>query len=122
LPFKFENKIISENQLYRILTKGSSVNLKGFKMNGNTIDGLLRFDDAFKLKLEPKVKSKTTATTPEDACPKCKKGKIIKGKTAYGCSTYKMGCDFRFPYAQLREKAAGQKLTKELVYSIINRN
>jgi DNA topoisomerase-3 len=28
-------------------------------------------------------------------CPKCKKGHIIKGKTAYGCSRWKEGCDYR---------------------------
>lgn len=31
-------------------------------------------------------------------CPKCKKGKIIKGKAAYGCSEWKTGCTFRIPY------------------------
>jgi len=29
-----------------------------------------------------------------DKCPKCGNGKIIKGKTALGCSSYKEGCDF----------------------------
>ncbi len=28
-------------------------------------------------------------------CPVCKKGVIIKGKTAYGCSEWKSGCTFR---------------------------
>jgi len=28
-------------------------------------------------------------------CPVCGKGKIIKGKTAYGCSEWKNGCTFR---------------------------
>ncbi|SFG32635.1 DNA topoisomerase 3 [Prevotella sp. KH2C16] len=31
-------------------------------------------------------------------CPKCGKGTIIKGKTAYGCSNWKNGCDFRLPF------------------------
>lgn len=29
------------------------------------------------------------------ACPVCEKGIIIKGKTAYGCSNWKNGCNFR---------------------------
>ncbi|MEO9257488.1 MAG: DNA topoisomerase, partial [Crocinitomicaceae bacterium] len=33
-----------------------------------------------------------------DKCPKCGNGKIIKGKTALGCSSYKEGCDFIFKY------------------------
>ena len=32
-----------------------------------------------------------------DLCPKCGKGRILKGKTAYGCSRWKEGCDFRAP-------------------------
>ena len=54
-------------------------------------------------------------------CPKCKKGNIIKGKTAYGCSAYKTGCDFKFVFEEIRTKAAGQQLTKELVYQIISK-
>ena len=31
-------------------------------------------------------------------CPVCGKGRIIKGKTAYGCSEWKNGCPFRKPF------------------------
>lgn len=31
-------------------------------------------------------------------CPKCHKGHIIKGKSAYGCSRWKEGCDYRVPF------------------------
>ncbi len=31
-------------------------------------------------------------------CPKCGEGKVIKGKTAYGCSRWKEGCDWRKPF------------------------
>jgi DNA topoisomerase-3 len=31
-------------------------------------------------------------------CPVCGKGKIIKGKSAYGCSCWKDGCTFRLPF------------------------
>lgn len=94
LPFSFGEKKISENQYLRLLSKGSTVNLKGFKISGNKIDGLLRFDDAFKLKLEPK-QTKQKVITAGDSCPKCKSGKILKGKTAFGCSNYKTGCNYR---------------------------
>lgn len=97
LPFKFGEKKISDNQYLRLLDKGSTVNLKGFKVNGNSIEGLLRFDDNFKLKLEPKQTTKPEIKAG-DTCPKCKTGKILKGKTAFGCSNYKMGCDYRKPF------------------------
>ena len=28
-------------------------------------------------------------------CPLCGKGKLIKGRTAYGCSEWKSGCTYR---------------------------
>lgn len=120
LPFEFGEKKISENQYQRLLDKGSTVNLKGFKIEGQTLEGLLRFDEAFKLKLEPKKTSAKAKTDNENNCPKCKKGIIIKGKTAYGCSAYKDGCDFRFSYDDIRTKANGQTMTKELVFKILN--
>lgn len=126
LPFKFNNKTISEKQYIRLLQKGSTVNLKGFKTDAGKIEGLLRFDDAFKLKLKPKKTTgeSTENKTTDDAltCPKCNTGSVIKGKTAYGCSNYKNGCDFRFSYDLIREKAKGQTMTKALVYSILNEN
>ena len=44
-----------------------------------------------------------TKLEPDDSiigqvCPICGKGKIIKGKTAYGCSNWKNGCTFRLPF------------------------
>lgn len=32
-----------------------------------------------------------------EICPLCGKGRVIKGKTAYGCSEWRMGCTFRLP-------------------------
>lgn len=31
-------------------------------------------------------------------CPECGEGKVIKGHTAYGCSRWKEGCDWRKPF------------------------
>jgi DNA topoisomerase-3 len=46
---------------------------------------------------------------------------VIKGNTAYGCSHYKTGCDFKVTFDIVREKLK-QKPTKELVYSILKEN
>jgi len=130
LPFKVYGKKISEKQFIRLLQKGSTVNLKGFKDNDKANEGLLRFDDNFKLKLEPKKQVKTViSTTKKQAnntelvkCPKCQKGNIIRGKVAYGCSAYQSGCDFRMSFDDLRAKAQGKTLTKDLVYSILRQH
>lgn len=37
-------------------------------------------------------------------CPKCKKGNILKGKSAFGCSAFKNGCNFRLPFVYMGKK------------------
>lgn len=123
LPFSFLDKKISENQYVRLLQKKCTVNLKGFKTKAGETEGLIRFDEQFNLVLEEKKttdKPNIKAVPDKIACPKCHKGTILKGKTAYGCSDYKNGCDFRFSFDDIRKKAAGQRISKELVYAIIN--
>ncbi len=119
LSFKFNDKTISEKQFIRLLQKGSTVNLKGFKTEAGEVEGLLRFDNDFNLVLEQK-KSAKKEIPDRLMCPKCKKGTVIKGKTAYGCNHYKEGCNFRFTFDDLRKKCEGKKMSKELVYSILN--
>lgn len=41
---------------------------------------------------------KSPAVTEGAPCPKCGKGVIIKGRTAYGCSLWREGCDWRQPF------------------------
>lgn len=131
MPFEFLGKKISENQLIRLLDKKSTTNLKGFTTETGKVEGLVRFDADFKFKLEPKkqpvianemkpsVKSNNNDTI---TCPKCKKGTVLKGKTAYGCSAYKSGCDFVFTFDNIKKIANGKPLTKELVLKILINN
>ena len=130
LPFEIFGKKVSENQLIRLLDKDSTTNLKGFMLNNQKVEGLIRFDDNFNLKLEPKKQSVTSNAAQKSlndrndsekiSCPKCKKGTILKGKTAYGCSNYKNGCDFIFTFEKIKEIANGKPLTKEFVLKIIS--
>jgi DNA topoisomerase-3 len=138
IPFEIYGKKVSENQLIRLVDKGCTTNLKGFKTDAGAIEGLIRFDDDFKLKLEPKQNVNasemkqsvnnneiTSSKTPRNdndkiTCPKCKQGTILKGKTAYGCSNYKNGCDFVFSFENIKKIANGKPLTKDLVIKIIS--
>ncbi|MDB4534723.1 DNA topoisomerase 3, partial [Vicingaceae bacterium] len=120
MPFDFMGKKVSEKQLIRLVSKGSTVNLKGFKTDNGKVDGTIVFNEQFEFTLQGAPTKKGVAASEAMICPKCKKGNIIKGKTAYGCSAYKTGCDFKFMFDDIRTKSAGQKLTKELVYSIIS--
>ena len=46
----------------------------------------------------------TASSIVGQPCPVCGKGKIIKGKTAYGCSEWKTGCNFRLPFTNEEKK------------------
>lgn len=49
-------------------------------------------------------------------CPKCSQGTILKGKTAFGCSNWKNGCNIRVPFEQ-----HGENLTREQLVEILNK-
>ena len=126
IPFEIYGKKVSENQLKRLIDKNCTTNLKGFVLNDKKVEGLIRFDDDFNLKLEPKKelkkpkKNKDTSSASKIPCPKCKTGTVLKGKTAYGCSNYKKGCDFIFTFENIKKIANGKPLTKDLVLEIIS--
>lgn len=44
------------------------------------------------------VKSKRKVIRAGSKCPECGEGKVIKGHTAYGCSRWKEGCNWRKPF------------------------
>ena len=119
IPFEIYGKKVSENQLIRLLDKGCTTNLKGFKIATGAVEGLIRFDENFSLKLEAK-KVATAAASEKINCPKCKTGTVLKGKTGYGCSAYKTGCNFVFTFDNIKKIANGKPLTKELVLEIIS--
>lgn len=122
LPFTFLDKKLTEKQLIRLVEKKATSNLKGFKQGAEKAEGIIRLDESFNLQFEPKElkqqKSKGTENTIP-TCPKCGKGELIKGKTAYGCSEWQTGCDFKMSFEDLRTKANGQTLTKDLFLKII---
>ena len=47
-------------------------------------------------------------------CPKCNKGYILKGKTAYGCSEYKSGCDLRLSFDEYPSELTPTRLSKQI--------
>jgi len=47
-------------------------------------------------------------------CPKCKKGTLLKGKTAFGCSEYKNGCTFKVMFQQY-----GKVLDEKQIFALV---
>lgn len=118
LPFVFMDKKLTKKQVERLILKGSTTKIKGFKLGDKKVEGILELTSDFNVDFV----DKTPVEKSEDSTPKCPKcgGAILKGKTAYGCSNWKKGCDFTFSFDEIRKKAAGRKLTKELVLEILH--
>jgi DNA topoisomerase-3 len=88
-----------------------------FEVRSESVKANISAETPSKLKKQRKSK----ITIPDFLnCPKCKTGTVVKGKSAYGCSHYKSGCDFRYPFEKIRTKSNGKKITKELVYKLLN--
>ncbi len=51
----------------------------------------------------PRQKKAASAGEPVEGapCPLCGQGRIIRGKTAYGCSRWKEGCTYRVPFVDV---------------------
>ena len=61
------------------------------------------------------AKEKKVVKPDSLSCPRCKKGNMLKGKSAYGCSEYKNGCKQLIPF-----ELFGKKLTDKQLISIIS--
>lgn len=61
-----------------------------------------------------KKERKKRKETPMLQCPRCKKGKILRGKTAYGCSEFKDGCTFRLDYETFGGELSDNELNELL--------
>lgn len=117
VPFELMNKRLSDNQILTLIEKGKTPVIKGFGVGENRKDGVLKLTSAFNIEFEekalsiPKPKKDTVLQ-----CPKCKKGIVIKGNAAYGCSTWKEGCSFRLPYEFM-----GKQLGEAVVHALIKK-
>ena len=66
-----------------------------------------------KEKKEKAARKATVISWEDETCPKCKTSKLMKGKTAVGCSNFK-GCGFKLPFVVF-----GKKLTEKQIHDII---
>lgn len=120
LPLVYMDKKLTEKQVQRLLEKRATTKIKGFVLDGQKVEGILKLTDTFGIEFENKSPKPKKAETDMPPCPKCGKGTIIRGQTAYGCDQWKAGCDFRFAFEDIKAKANGRPLSKELVLEIIS--
>lgn len=121
VPFKYLDKKLTDNQVKRLIEKKATTKLKGFMVNGQKVEGIIKLNTGGQLEFENKTFTKQAhKNNSMPPCPKCKVGKIMRGKTAYGCTEWKSGCNFRFSFDEIKEKAKGRELSPGLVLRILN--
>ncbi len=114
LPLTFGGKEIPAKAIQALLAKGKTPVLKGLVLpdQSGKADAQLILDE--KLTLQAQPVDKKPAVDPFSKCPKCQQGKILKGKSAYGCSRFREGCSFLVPFA-----IAGKTLSEKNVADIL---
>ncbi len=106
IPFEFLGKKLTEKQFETLVKKGKTGTIKGFMINGKKSDGHLLIDkaDGLQLRTEPFETGKTNTSLRETLikCPQCEKGTLLIGKSAFGCSRWKEGCNFRIGFHEIK--------------------
>ena len=87
-----ELKVLVNDIVLNVLKDNSSTTI-AVQDAGNNKSSKTSSDSKEKKPRKPRLKS-----IEEITCPKCGKGHIIKGNTAYGCSEFRTGCDMRLPF------------------------
>lgn len=90
-PKIIRNRNIPPAQIKKIIEKGETDVIKGFKGRNGSFNAKISFNfknDEFKFIFENKVK------ISDLTCPFCNKGKIQETQKAFGCSEWKSGCNF----------------------------
>jgi DNA topoisomerase III len=86
VPISFEGEIFSDDQVISLI-QGKEV---------RTAKGIFRMSGDFELKNSgnPATDDKLSGLV----CPKCSSKGLLKGKAAFGCSSWKSGCNFKIPF------------------------
>ena len=97
IAFDYFGKKLTEKQISTFIQKGKTSLIKGFIIDGKKQNGHLILNKDSEISFV-KEENETPVYSENQTCPKCKTGKLIKGKTALGCNRYKEGCDFRVAF------------------------
>jgi DNA topoisomerase-3 len=89
---------ISVSNIKLLLTQGKTAVISGFvSKSGKPFDAALILQEG--RAVFDFAKQKSTAAEIPTVCPRCGRP-MLCGRTAYGCSGYKEGCDFRIPFPE----------------------
>jgi DNA topoisomerase-3 len=107
IAFEFSGKKLTDKQIIAILEKGKTPKIKGFVVNNEKVNGLFALNEHFKIEFIQDIVIETSNIQPEIKeflCPRCSKGTLIKGNSAWGCNRYREGCKLIIPFDELLQK------------------
>lgn len=115
---EINSKKISAKQAEKLLTKGKTSLIKGFKSKaGKTFDALLVLGENGKITFgfanAVNDQPGSTGNTALGKCPLCGKN-VVENSRSYGCSGYKEGCKFVI-WKEIAKKKITQKHAIELL-------
>lgn len=70
--------------------------------------------DAPKTPRKPRAKAAPVTEVEQIKCPLCKKGHLLRGRTAYGCSEFRSGCTFLLPFSECPADMPPAELAKKI--------
>lgn len=113
-------KTFTDKQLLTFISKGKSPKLKGLDIDGKKLNGLIAFDSQFIPKFIPDEVEKLIPTESNKViCPKCGVGEMLKGKSAFGCSRFREGCDFTISFEKLSTDYNSNILTSDILKKLV---
>lgn len=115
IDFTQFGKKLTDKQLLTLVEKGKSAKITGFDVDGKKVAATLLLNSDFGVDVSVAVEAPKKDSKPKViVCPKCEKGEMLRGKTAYGCSHYKEGCHFVIPFSFIQEKTNNDVLTSDI--------
>ncbi len=108
VQFEQFNKKLSEKQIFQLIGKKKTNWIKDFKIKESLVEGRLMINNEFQVEFQIKEAEILK-------CPRCKEGTILKGKNAFGCNRFKLGCKTIIPF-----EIFGKKLTNTQLKKLIN--
>ena len=109
VPFVQNGKKLTDTQLKALFIKSRTPEVKGVGVEGKKQNGFFVLEKDFSITFQVKEEAPLV-------CPKCKKGKILKGSKAYGCAEFRNGCNFVVPFL-----FDGRKLTEKQIESLVRK-
>ena len=105
---KRSKRNVSSRMIQQLLRDGRSKVVKGFVSKAGkpfSAGLILEEDGKVGFYFPPRrgqTRTKPTATPSKVVgrpCPRCRKGRVIRGRTAWGCSAWRAGCELRIPFS-----------------------